>query len=151
MNLRMVSSKRNPQHAQFRTAYSEPSIVLIPGIGTISPKEWPFANEEWLATLPGSSAGTRIFAYEYASPFAGAKPSWESILMLGHDLLQHISNARSSLAPDMVRFIRPLRIIRKPADLLLDHQQANFDSLPQPRWYYSQTGIMYRRQAVYAV
>ncbi|OQE22153.1 hypothetical protein PENFLA_c013G10931 [Penicillium flavigenum] len=76
-------------------------IVLIPGIGTILPEEWPFANEEWLATLPGSSTGTRILAYEYASPFAATRPSWESILVLGHDLLQHISNARSSLAPDM--------------------------------------------------
>ncbi|KAF9243340.1 hypothetical protein DTO006G1_363 [Penicillium roqueforti] len=71
-------------------------IVLVPGIGTILPAEWPFAKEEWLATLPSSSAGTRVLAYEYASPFATAKPSWESILMLGHDLLQHVSDGRYS-------------------------------------------------------
>ncbi|KGO69642.1 Tetratricopeptide-like helical [Penicillium italicum] len=76
-------------------------IVLVPGIGTPPPEEWPFADEEWLATLPGSSAGTRILAYKYASPFTATKPSWESMLMLGHNLLQHISDARSLSAPDV--------------------------------------------------
>ncbi|KAJ5383488.1 hypothetical protein N7517_001399 [Penicillium concentricum] len=74
-------------------------VVLVPGIGTTLPEEWPFANEEWLATLPGPSAGTRILAYEYASPFAATKPSWESSLMLGHDFLQQLSDARSTSAP----------------------------------------------------
>ncbi|KAJ5927296.1 hypothetical protein N7516_009069 [Penicillium verrucosum] len=71
-------------------------IVLVPGIGTTLPEEWPFVNKEWLATLPGSSAGTRILAYDYTSPFGATKPSWESMLMLGHDLIQHISDVRSS-------------------------------------------------------
>lgn len=44
--------------------------------------------------LPGSGAGAHVFAYEYPSPFMGAKPSWESILMLGYDLLQHLSDIR---------------------------------------------------------
>ncbi|KAL6699691.1 tetratricopeptide repeat domain-containing protein [Trichoderma pleuroticola] len=70
-------------------------IVLIPGIGTTSPENWPFADHEWLASLPSSGTGARILAYEYASPFAGTKPSWESILMLGYDLLQHLLDARS--------------------------------------------------------
>ncbi|KAI1078974.1 tetratricopeptide repeat domain-containing protein [Whalleya microplaca] len=75
-------------------------IVLVPGIGTTSPENWPFASPEWLATLPGSGAGARILSYEYASPFAGTKPSWESILMLGYDFLQHLHDARSQSGPD---------------------------------------------------
>lgn len=78
------------------------NIVLVPGIGTALPESWPFANEEWLSTLPGSGVGACIFAYEYASPFAGANYSWESVLMLGYDLLQHLSDARSQPDPDMV-------------------------------------------------
>ncbi|KAJ5129351.1 uncharacterized protein N7515_005390 [Penicillium bovifimosum] len=70
-------------------------IVLVPGIGTISPEEWPFADPEWLSTLPGSCGEARIFAYEYPSPFLGTKPSWESMLMLGYDLLQQLGDARS--------------------------------------------------------
>ncbi|PYH63839.1 uncharacterized protein BO88DRAFT_439071 [Aspergillus vadensis CBS 113365] len=29
----------------------EPRIILVPGIGTIPPKNWPFANPTWLASL----------------------------------------------------------------------------------------------------
>jgi hypothetical protein len=43
--------------------------------------KWPFTDQKWLDTLPGSGAGVRIVAYEYTSPFAATKPSWESILM----------------------------------------------------------------------
>ncbi|CAG8410489.1 unnamed protein product [Penicillium salamii] len=75
-------------------------IVLVPGIGTTLPENWPFANQEWLATLPDPSLEVRILAYEYASPFASTKPSWESILMLGYDLLQHLSAVRSLSGPD---------------------------------------------------
>lgn len=78
------------------------SIVLVPGTGTTSPENWPFADPEWLATLPGSGAGARILAYEYASPFGGTKPSWESILILGYDFLQHLSDARSQSDPSLV-------------------------------------------------
>lgn len=85
------------------------SIVLIPGIGTTSPENWPFADHEWLASLPGSGAGARILAYEYASPFAGPKPSWESILMLGYDLLQHLLDARSQSSYNAVSESRSLR------------------------------------------
>jgi len=80
----------------------ESSVVLVPGTGTTSPENWPFADEEWLSTIPGSGTGVRILAYEYASPFAGTKPSWESILMLGYDFLQLLSDARSEEGPDPV-------------------------------------------------
>ncbi|TVY47452.1 hypothetical protein LOCC1_G002772 [Lachnellula occidentalis] len=83
------------------TAKDGVDIVLVPGTGTISPESWPFANPEWLATLPGSGAGARILAYEYASPFTGTKPSWESILVLGYDLLQKLSDARSQSDSDL--------------------------------------------------
>ncbi|KAI5460821.1 tetratricopeptide repeat domain-containing protein [Mariannaea sp. PMI_226] len=75
-------------------------IVLVPGIGTTAPENWPFADQQWLATLPGSSAGARILAYGYTSPFAGSKPSWESILMLGYDFLQDLSDMRVQSDPD---------------------------------------------------
>jgi hypothetical protein len=78
------------------------SIVLVPGIGTISPELWPFASQEWLSTLPGAGAGARIIAYEYASPFKGTKHTWESMLMQGYDLLQQLSDARSQSRPDLV-------------------------------------------------
>ncbi|UKZ83205.1 hypothetical protein TrVFT333_011010 [Trichoderma virens FT-333] len=77
-------------------------IVLIPGIGTTLPENWPFADQDWLTSLPGSGARARILAYEYASPFVGAKPSWESILMLGYDLLQQLLDARSQASYYMV-------------------------------------------------
>ncbi|RQM08659.1 hypothetical protein DH86_00000379 [Scytalidium sp. 3C] len=70
-------------------------VVLVPGIGTPSPENWPFANQEWLATLPGRGGAERILAYEFASPFAGPKASWESVLVLGYDFLQHLSDGRS--------------------------------------------------------
>ncbi|OQD75303.1 hypothetical protein PENDEC_c007G00972 [Penicillium decumbens] len=76
-------------------------IVLIPGIGTPLPGTWPFANPEWLTTLPGFGARARVLAYEYPSPFIGNKPSWESFLMLGYDLLEILSDARSSSDPDL--------------------------------------------------
>ncbi|KAM0806780.1 putative Tetratricopeptide repeat domain-containing protein [Seiridium cardinale] len=85
-------------------------IVLVPGIGTTPPEHWPFANQEWLDTLSGSRAGSRVLAYEYASPFAGPKPSWESILMLGYDFLQHLSNAQSHANPDLTTS-RPVCIV----------------------------------------
>ncbi|KAK3906405.1 hypothetical protein C8A05DRAFT_40822 [Staphylotrichum tortipilum] len=75
-------------------------IILIPDIGTTSSEHWPFANQQWLATLPDSGDGARVLAYEYPSPFSGnncscvtARPvtSWESLLMLGYDLLQYLS------------------------------------------------------------
>lgn len=81
---------------------TECSILLVPGIGTNLPDNWPFANTDWLDTLPISGAGARILAYEYASPFADTKSSWESILMLGYDLLQNLSDARSQSDPDLV-------------------------------------------------
>lgn len=77
------------------------SIVLVPGIGTTLPVKWPFANQKWLDTLPGFGAGVRTLAYEYPSPFVGTKPSWESTLMLGYDLLRHLSEARSQSDPDV--------------------------------------------------
>ncbi|PGH27938.1 hypothetical protein AJ80_00192 [Polytolypa hystricis UAMH7299] len=57
------------------------------------------SQDKWLATLPGSGPGALILAYEYATPFVGTKPSWESILMLGYDLLKHLSDARSQSNP----------------------------------------------------
>ncbi|OIW35543.1 tetratricopeptide repeat domain-containing protein [Coniochaeta ligniaria NRRL 30616] len=86
---------RDPVHA----SQDGVDIVLVPGTGTTSPENWPFANQEWLATLPGSGAKARILVYEYASPFAATKPSWESILMLGYDLLQKLSDARAQPDP----------------------------------------------------
>ncbi|KAJ5245741.1 hypothetical protein N7489_005837 [Penicillium chrysogenum] len=85
-------------------------ILLVPGIGTTLVENWPFANQEWLATLPGSNPGVRILAYEYTSPFAGIRPSWESILMLGYDLLQHLSAVRSQSGPD-VTTSKPILIV----------------------------------------
>ncbi|KAK2774312.1 hypothetical protein FQN52_004296 [Onygenales sp. PD_12] len=82
------------------TSQDAVDIVLVPGIGTATPENWPFANQEWLTSLPGYGAGARILAYEYPSPFAGTKPSWVSILMLGYDLLQHL-NERSQPDPDL--------------------------------------------------
>ncbi|KAL5344308.1 hypothetical protein ACLOAV_010737 [Pseudogymnoascus australis] len=85
-------------------------IVLVPGTGTTSPENWPFADPEWLATLPGSGAGARILTYKYASPFGATKPSWESILMLGYDFLQHLSDARSQSDPYLTRN-KPILIV----------------------------------------
>ncbi|KAI0449877.1 tetratricopeptide repeat domain-containing protein [Xylaria acuta] len=76
-------------------------IILVPGIGTPPPKNWPFADQNWLATLPYHGAGVRVLSYEYSSPFVGSKPSWESILMLGYDLLQHLSEAQSQSTADL--------------------------------------------------
>lgn len=101
----MVSSKRIELSVLVQCFYlrSNASIVLIPGIGTTSPENWPFASQDWLASLPSSGTGARILAYEYASPFAVTKPSWESILMLGYDLLQHLYDARSQPSHSLVR------------------------------------------------
>ncbi|KAG9250043.1 tetratricopeptide repeat domain-containing protein [Emericellopsis atlantica] len=85
-------------------------LVLVPGTRTIPPEDWPFANPEWLATLPGSGAGARVLAYNYASPFEGTKPSWESILMLGYDLLQHLRDAQPQPAQGLTTN-RPTMII----------------------------------------
>ncbi|KAJ5566022.1 hypothetical protein N7535_007660 [Penicillium sp. DV-2018c] len=82
------------------TSHDGLDVVLVPGIGTTSPENWPFANREWLGTLPGPCPGARVLAYEYASPLTGIKPSWESILMLGYDLLQKLSAVRSQTDPD---------------------------------------------------
>lgn len=79
-----------------------PSIVLVPGIGSCSPENWPFATRQWLQTLPSSGAGVRTLAYEYGSPFASSKPSWESILMLGYDLLDHLSKTQALSDPNVV-------------------------------------------------
>ncbi|KAF2009119.1 tetratricopeptide repeat domain-containing protein [Aaosphaeria arxii CBS 175.79] len=76
-------------------------IILVPGIGTSSPDNWPFADQDWLSTLPGSGRKARILAYRYATPFAGNKFSWESVLMLGYDFLQHLSDARTQLDPNL--------------------------------------------------
>lgn len=78
------------------------SIILVPGTGTASPDKWPFVDQTWLATLPRSGAGARILTYVYASPFAGTRHSWESILMLGYDLLHRLHEARSPLNPSLV-------------------------------------------------
>lgn len=132
----MASSKRNPypRSAQVLLLTLKSSIFLVPGTGTTSPEDWPFANPEWLTTLPGSGAGARILAYKYVSPFAGIKPSWESILMLGYDFLQHLSDARLQSNSDLVSevvLIHALRAVGMLADApFLDHQQANRDSLP---------------------
>ncbi|KAJ9300380.1 hypothetical protein DTO217A2_7960 [Paecilomyces variotii] len=91
------------------TSHEGLDIILVPGIGTVSPGKWPFADQEWLSTLP-SGSGARILAYEYASPFAGTKPSWESILMLGYDLLQNLSDARSQSNTDPISK-RPILIV----------------------------------------
>lgn len=103
----MALSKRNPprsSHPKFEaplTLTSTLSVVLIPGIGTTSPEHWPFANQDWLATLSDSGYGARVLAYEYPSPFSGANCSWESFLMLGYDLLQHLSDVRSQADQDL--------------------------------------------------
>ncbi|KAI1741754.1 tetratricopeptide repeat domain-containing protein [Xylaria scruposa] len=76
-------------------------IILVPGIGTPVPKNWPFADQSWLATLPYHGAGVRVLSYEYSSPFVGSKPSWESLLMLGYDFLQHLSEAQSQSTTDL--------------------------------------------------
>ncbi|PYH33080.1 esterase/lipase family protein [Aspergillus neoniger CBS 115656] len=77
------------------TSQDSVDIILVPGIGTIPPKNWPFANTDWLASLPGSGAKANVLSYEYSSPLASRNPSWESILMLGYDLLQNLSDFRS--------------------------------------------------------
>lgn len=77
--------------------YIKLSIILVPGIGTIPPNKWPFANEDWLATLPSSVSGARILAYEYTSEL-----SWESIMMLGYDFLQRLVDTRSKLDTHLV-------------------------------------------------
>ncbi|KAK2825694.1 hypothetical protein FQN49_007458, partial [Arthroderma sp. PD_2] len=92
------------------TSHDGIDIVLVPGVGTTLPENWPFANQEWLATLPGSGSGARTFAYEYASPFTGTKSSWESILMLGYDLLQQLSDTRSQSDSDLSTS-RPILIV----------------------------------------
>ncbi|GAB0138585.1 hypothetical protein EsDP_00006814 [Epichloe bromicola] len=97
----MVWSKKRTASLNSIVAYRKSSIVLVPGIGTNSPENWPFANREWLATLPGSGAGARILTFQYASPFAGTMPSWESILMTGYDLLQHLGDTRSQSDQDL--------------------------------------------------
>ncbi|QLI66908.1 uncharacterized protein G6M90_00g032140 [Metarhizium brunneum] len=84
-------------------------IVLVPGIGTTSPENWPFANQEWLASLPGSGAGARILTFQYASPFVGTMPSWESLLMTGYDLLQKLGDTRSQSDSDLTA--KPIIIV----------------------------------------
>jgi hypothetical protein len=76
--------------------------VLVPGIGTSSPEHWPFADRNWLATLPESGSGARVLTYGYASPVSDTKFSWESILMLGYDFLKCLDDARSTLGVHVV-------------------------------------------------
>lgn len=78
------------------------SVVLVPGTGTISPENWSFADRNWLATLPEPGSRARILAYGYTSPFPDTTFSWESILMLGYDFLQCLSDARSELDTHLV-------------------------------------------------
>ncbi|PYI30284.1 tetratricopeptide repeat domain-containing protein [Aspergillus indologenus CBS 114.80] len=106
-----------PPHGQLRTLRDPINdseygidIVLVPGIGTASPENWPFANQKWLATLPESAIGARILAYEYTSPFAGSKSSWESMLMLAYDFLQHLNDSRSRLSSGLISN-RPVMIV----------------------------------------
>lgn len=106
------------------------------------PGTWPFANPEWLTTLPGFGAGVRVLAYEYPSPFIGNKPSWEPILMLGYGLLEILSDARSGSDPDLVSGFYWI-YSRSSAGILadvpcLDYQEADFVGLSQLGWPYSQ-------------
>lgn len=69
--------------------------------------------------------------------------------MLGYDLLQHLSAVRSLSGPDAVSEVSLVRSIRAVSGMnadvpSLDRQEANFDSLPQLRWPYNQTGIVHR-------
>ncbi|KAI1362738.1 tetratricopeptide repeat domain-containing protein [Xylaria arbuscula] len=91
---------------------SEDSIdfILVPGIGTPLPKDWPFGDSRWLANFSNPGRVGRVLAYEYASPFASPKPSWESILMLGYDLLQQLSEMRS-LSPPALFDNKPIVIV----------------------------------------
>ncbi|GKZ81000.1 hypothetical protein AnigIFM56816_005510 [Aspergillus niger] len=86
---------RNPA----ATSQDSVDIILIPGIGTASPENWPFANTKWLATLPSSGAEARVLSYEYPSPFTSSKLSLESILMLGYDFLHSLNEFRSRSDP----------------------------------------------------
>ncbi|KAL1884476.1 hypothetical protein Plec18167_002066 [Paecilomyces lecythidis] len=83
-------------------------IVLIPGIGTSAPESWPFADQDWLPTVP-VGAGTRIFAYQYTSLFSGNDPSWGSILMLGYDLLELMINIPSQ--SDLQATNKPILVV----------------------------------------
>ncbi|KAF2709353.1 tetratricopeptide repeat domain-containing protein [Pleomassaria siparia CBS 279.74] len=73
------------------------SIILVPGTGTTSPENWPFADQNWLSTLPRSGSGARVLAYEYASSLLDTEFSWEWFLILGYDFLQCLTDARSKL------------------------------------------------------
>ena len=118
MILRMVWSKKCAASLYSIVAYCKPSIVLVPGIGTKSPENWPLAKQEWLTTLPGSGNGARVLTFQYASPFAGAVPSWESLLMTSYDFLQKLGDLRSQSGPDPV--CTSLRILPfKPSACLL--------------------------------
>ncbi|GKZ55459.1 hypothetical protein AnigIFM49718_000535 [Aspergillus niger] len=90
---------RNPA----ATSQDSVDIILIPGIGTASPENWPFANTKWLATLPSSGAEARVLSYEYPSPFTSSKLSLESILMLGYDFLHNLNESRSRSDPSSAR------------------------------------------------
>ncbi|KAK5680155.1 hypothetical protein LTS10_007082 [Elasticomyces elasticus] len=93
-----------------RDAQGALDVVLVPGIGTPIPEAWPFANEDWLATLPDSGAHARIFAYRYTSNSVGPKPTWESIVMQGYDLLQQLSDMRPQSDSDAAAS-KPLVIV----------------------------------------
>jgi triacylglycerol esterase/lipase EstA (alpha/beta hydrolase family) len=79
------------------------SVVLVPGLGTSLPSNWPFAQPDWIHRLARSNNATRTFIYEFPSPFNSTKTSWESLLMLGYDFLQQISEAQSRSHTDTVR------------------------------------------------
>jgi len=105
--LRVSEPRREAHLNTLLTLISAFSIVLIPGIGTTSPENWPFASRTWLATLPDAGDGARILAYEYPSPFTIHNPSCESLLMLGYDLLQHLNDVRSQADQSLASVITP--------------------------------------------
>ncbi|ATY63318.1 hypothetical protein A9K55_008959 [Cordyceps militaris] len=100
---------RNPENRS-QASTERNSIVLIPGLDTTNPEDWPFSQDKWLSTLPESGAAARVLAYEYAFPFSSAKPSWESILLLGYEFLHCLTSLRSPTSASQASN-RPLLLV----------------------------------------
>ncbi len=150
----MASSTRTyPQEADLLAfAHHAYSIVLVPGIGTTSPRHWPFATQTWLATLPSSGNRARVLAFEYSSPFEHSGCSWEGFLMLGYDLLESLTDLRSQANQGLVSGSSSGSSDKLSADTeslsLVERQQTNFAGMPQLGGGHSQTGLGRRQQAV---
>lgn len=78
------------------------SIILVPGLGTVPPESWPFADKSWLLELHDTGGDAGVFAYQYTAQFPSNKTPWETIMLQGFNFLEHLASIRVEEGSDMV-------------------------------------------------